>query len=183
MYPGVDGFLGTRASLMLDVVFLAMFAVLPVMGFSIWLVRYQRRFLWHKRIQLTLASVLGLTVLVFEVDMRLHGWRERAAASPYYAAMSPSRPLEQFVARCASILGFEQPPGWVWLSLWVHLVFAVTTAALWIWVVGGALWRFESPPEPGPHSRRHKLWGWLAAIDLTLTSLTGWIFYYLAFVA
>ena len=38
-YPGIDGFLGTRASLMLDVVFLAMFAVLPVMGWSIWKVR------------------------------------------------------------------------------------------------------------------------------------------------
>ena len=29
-FPGVDGFLGNRASLMLDVVFLAMFAVLDI---------------------------------------------------------------------------------------------------------------------------------------------------------
>ena len=36
--PGINGILGTRASLMLDVVFLAMFAILPVLAFSIWLV-------------------------------------------------------------------------------------------------------------------------------------------------
>lgn len=158
MYPGYDGFLGTRASLMLDVVFLAMFALLPVLAVSIWLVRSHRRFVWHKRIQLALASILGITVLVFEIDIRWHGWRERAMESPYY----------------------PQPVG---LSLAVHLVFAVSTALVWAWVVGRALARFPVPPEPGPHSPSHKFWGWLAAIDLTLTSLTGWVFYYLAFVA
>ena len=33
------GFLGTRGSLMLDVVFLAMFAVLPLLALSIYLVK------------------------------------------------------------------------------------------------------------------------------------------------
>ena len=64
-YSGIDGFLGTRASLMLDVVALAMLAVLPVLGFSIWLVRCRRLYAIHKRIQLTLASVLLLTVVAF----------------------------------------------------------------------------------------------------------------------
>ena len=39
-YPGIDGFLGTRASLMLDVVFLAMFAVIPTMAVSVHLVKH-----------------------------------------------------------------------------------------------------------------------------------------------
>lgn len=181
MYPGIDGFLGARASLMLDVVFLAMFAVLPVLGWSIWLVRVRRKYLWHKRIQLALAAVLGLTVLVFEVDIRLHGWRERAAASPYYQPVTDPGPISEFLF--VRLLGRSDAPGLVQVSLAVHLVFAVTTALLWIAVVTAALRRFPVPPEPAPHSRRHRLWGWLAAVDLALTSVTGWAFYYLAFVA
>ena len=34
-FHGINGFLGTRASIMLDVVFLAMFLVLPVLAWSI----------------------------------------------------------------------------------------------------------------------------------------------------
>ena len=181
MDSGIDGFLGTRASLMLDVVFLAMFAVLPVLGWSIWLVRTRRNFVWHKRVQLTVAAVLGATVLLFEIDMRLHGWRERALDSPYYPPlMSPEAWAQSPWAR---LLGTKTAPGWVDLSLVLHLLFAVTTAFVWTFVVVQALRRFPDPPEPGAHSVSHKRWGWLAAIDLLLTSLTGWLFYYLAFVA
>ena len=49
--PGLDGFLGTRASIMLDVVFVAMFAVLPVMTYSIMVVK-RTRFALHKTLQL-----------------------------------------------------------------------------------------------------------------------------------
>ena len=75
----IDGFLGTRASLMLDVVFLAMFAVLVILAISIFLVRNRRNFLWHKRIQLFLGLVLLITVTLFEADMRINGWLDRAA--------------------------------------------------------------------------------------------------------
>ena len=85
-FPGIDGFLGTRASLMLDVVFTAMFAVIPVMGASIALARYRHEWQWHKRIQLTLAIVLAIAVLAFEVDMRLlTDWQLRAEPSPYFS--------------------------------------------------------------------------------------------------
>lgn len=181
MYAGLNGFLGTRASLMLDVVFLAMFAVLPVLAWSIWLVRVRRNYRWHKRVQLALAAVLGGTVLLFELDMRLHGWRDRAVESPYYPPASDTPTWPQSLL--GRLTGLEHAPGWVDISLGVHLVFAVTTALLWIWVVVGALRRFPSPPEPAAYSARHKRWGWLAAIDLLLTSLTGWTFYYLAFAA
>jgi hypothetical protein len=181
MYPGLDGFLSTRASLMLDVVFLAMFAVVPVLGWSVWLVRVRRNYLWHKRVQLSLAAVLGVTVLVFEVDMRLHGWRERATASPYFGPMAdPGSGAEFMFVR---LLRCQQVPGLVNISLGIHLVFAVSTAVLWTVVVTRALRRFPSPPEPSAHSASHKRWGRLAAMDLVLTSVTGWIFYYLAFVA
>ena len=78
-FPGAEGFLGSRASLMLDVVFVAMLAVIPVMGWSIYQVRRRRRFALHKQVQLALAALLLVAVLAFEIDMRLYGWEERAA--------------------------------------------------------------------------------------------------------
>jgi putative membrane protein len=159
-YSGYDGFLGTRASFMLDVVFLAMFVVVPVLGWSVWLVRYRRNFSLHKRVQLALAGVLLVAVTAFEIDMQfLSKWEERAVRPP---ATTPSNN--------------------VYAALYVHLVFAVTTAALWVWVVVQALRRFAKPPAPGEHSRQHMLLGRVAALDMLLTAVTGWVFYWLAFV-
>ncbi|HVW45670.1 MAG TPA: DUF420 domain-containing protein, partial [Solirubrobacterales bacterium] len=66
-------------------------------------------------------------------------------------------------------------------SLGVHLLFAVTTALLWIFVMVRALRRFPCPPAPNDHSRSHIFWARLAAIDMLLTAVTGWAFYWLAF--
>ena len=156
--PGIDGFLGTRASLMLDVVFLAMFAVIPLMGWSIYLVKYQQRYLLHKRIQLILGVVLLVAVALFEADMRINGWEPRAPASPYFGT-------------------------WVPWTLTVHLCFAVTTALLWIFVIVQALRKFDHDPLPNAYSAAHMFWAKLAAIDMPMTAVTGWLFYWLAFVA
>ena len=159
MYPGIDGFLGTRASLMLDVVFVSMIAVIPLLLWSIGLVRYRQNYRLHKRLQVTLGLVLLVAVALFEFDMRfLTDWRQRAQPSPYYAT-------------------------WVFPSLYVHLFFAVPTAVLWVIVLVRALRRFANPPQPGPHSRQHVVWAWLAAVEMCLTALTGWVFYLLAFAA
>ena len=156
-YPGVNGFLGTRASLMMDLVFLAMFAVLPVLAWSIYQVKYRRRFALHKAVQLTLGAVLLVAVAAFEIDVRfISGWEERARPSPFYAS-------------------------WVYPSLYVHLVFSVSTAPLWIFVIVQALRKIPNPPGPSAYSRRHVFWGKLAALDMLLTSLTGWVFYWFAF--
>ena len=72
--------LPTRASVMLDVVFLAMFAVVPLLGWSIHSVRHRRNYALHKRVQLTLGAVLLVAVTCFELDMQLFtDWRARAA--------------------------------------------------------------------------------------------------------
>lgn len=157
-YPGIDGFLGTRASLMLDLVCLAMVGVLILLGLSVWLVKFRREFAWHKRLQLGLALALVVVVLLFEGDMRINGWQERAKASPYFAS-------------------------WVFPSLYVHLTFAVSSVALWAYVIAAALRRFDAPPTPNAYSPRHMFWARLAAFDMLLTALTGWLFYWLAFVA
>ncbi|MGI9457394.1 MAG: DUF420 domain-containing protein [Aeoliella sp.] len=164
-FPSIDGFLGTRASLMLDVVFIAMIVLIPTMALSIGLARFRREWKWHKRIQLALASVLLVALVAFEVDMQLlTEWELRAEPSPYFSAVAK----------------WSSPAG---IALAVHLLFAVPTAAVWIYVVSGALQRFPSPPTPNDYSRRHRLWGRIAAITMTMTAITGWIFYWLAFVA
>ena len=62
-------------------------------------------------------------------------------------------------------------------------MFAISTFALWLMVIVRALRNFPSPPTPGEHSRFHRRWGIIAAVDMVLTTLTGWTFYWLAFVA
>lgn len=163
-YPGIGGFLGSRGSLMLDVVFLAMFVVVPVLAVSVYCVKVQRRYDLHKKLQLVMASVLLIAVALFEADIRWYGWTHRAEASPYFDPANK----------------WGCPAG---ISLIVHLSFAVPTLVLWIVVVAQALRNFSRPPQPGAHSRWHAKWGWLAAIGMTMTAVTGWLFYWMAFVA
>src|SRR5262245_46630274 len=107
-----DGFLGTRASLMLDVVFLAMFAVIPVMGWSIYQVKFRQRYQLHKRVQLILAAILLVTIALFEMDVR--NWQERAAPGGKVSAT-------------------------VMTALSIHLCFAISTVVLWTFVIVQAL--------------------------------------------
>ena len=148
---------------MLDVVALAMVVVLPVLAFSVYLVKYRQQYALHKKIQLTLGAVLLVTVTLFELDMRIGGWWHRAEASPY--------------------IGAEGSTDWVIVALGIHLCFAVTTAILWVVVITRALAKFPKPPVPSAHSPWHRRYGMAAAIDMACTGVTGWIFYYLAFVA
>jgi putative membrane protein len=163
-FAGVGGFLGSRGSFMLDVVFLAMFVVVPVLLISIFLVKSRHQFTLHKRLQIITASVLLVAVLLFELDIRLNGWEHRAEPSPYFDAANK----------------WGCPVG---ISLIVHLSFAVPTLLMWIAVVVQALRNFSRPPLPGPHSQWHARWGWLAAMGMVMTAVTGWLFYWLAFVA
>lgn len=164
-FQGINGFLGSRAALMTDVVFLAMFVIVPVMVWSIQLVRRgptEANLVLHKRVQTILGVVLLVAVVAFEIDVRfISDWEERAEASPYY-----------------------QKDVWsvVWTALSIHLFFAVPTLVLWIVVIVRAYRNFDAVPRPNAHSRAHRFWARLAAIGMTMTAITGWIFYYLAFV-
>jgi putative membrane protein len=158
-FPGVDGFLGSRASFGMDVVLVGLWALLPVLGWSIHLVRNRRNYTAHKRLQLLIAAALLAAIIVFEIDVRiLSDWRLRAAPSPSW-------------------------PIGVLATLGIHLVFAISTLVLLVTVLWGAWRQFPTPPRPAPHSPRHRLLGRLAAIDLILTAVTGTFFYWLAFVS
>jgi len=155
---GIDGFLGTRASVGMDVVLVGLWLLLPVLAWSIVLVR-RGRYATHKMLQLVIAGALLAAIIVFEIDVRLvSDWRARARTSPWW-------------------------PGGVLGALGVHLVFSISTVGLLGWVLWEALRRFPSPPAPGAHGPRHRRFARLAAVDLLLTPVTGTIFYWLAFVA
>jgi putative membrane protein len=159
--PGIDGLfvgLGSRGSLGMDVVLVGLIALLPVLAWSIMAVR-RGKYLLHKRLQLVIVALLALAIVFFEIDIRLlSDWRARARPSGFW------------------------PAGVFW-SLGIHLVFAISTLVLWVWVLWEALSRFPNPPHPAGHGPRHRVMARIAALDLAATAITGFIFYWLAFVA
>ncbi len=159
-----QGFLGYGATFMLDLVVCALVFVVPVLGFSIFVTRYRRDFIWHRRLQLFLAGVLLAAVVAFEVDVQVvhHGWEN---------IVRQSRPDIS-----ASAFDFARK------LLHVHLVFAVSTPLLWALTIGLALRYFPNPPAPSRHSPLHWWLGWTSALDLAMTSATGLLFYYFTFV-
>ncbi len=160
----ITGFLPWRAPFMLDLIVIAMVFVLIALAWSVFSVKYRHRYQRHKVTQLCVTGGLLILLLFFEIDIQFfEPWRQRADASPYYDAATRS--------------------GLVVYSLWIHLFFATTTLALWLTIIVQALSHFPNPPRPNQHSGFHARWGMVAAIDMVLTAVTGWVFYFLAFVA
>ena len=106
-FPGIDGFLGTRASLMLDVLFLAMFAIVLYWAGAFCRSSFDTRYRLHKWVQVVLGAVL--------CDGR--GVRNR------HSAARLGRPA-------AGAIG-GHPAASVFTALYIHLVFALTTVVLW----------------------------------------------------
>ena len=159
-----NGFLGYNATFMLDLVVCALVLVVPILAASIFLVKVQRSYVWHRRLQLLLAAVLLFAVA---------GVRTRCAGrAPRLAKHRPS------VAPEIAPADFD----FIRKVLYVHLLFAISTPLLWAVTISLALSRFGNRPAPSAHSRWHKRLGWTSAIDLAMTSVTGLLFYYFAFV-
>ena len=161
-----NGFLGHNASFMLDVVVCAVVLVVPVLLVSLYLVKVRRNYRWHRNLQVFLGVTLLFAVAAFEVDMQIvHGGWENIVNKP------GERPLS------------SEMMSLVRMVLRIHLIFAISTPVLWATTLTLALKRFPSPPAPAAHSRLHKTLGWMSTVDLVLTSFTGLMFYYMAFVA
>ncbi len=155
-----NGFLPNRATWMLDFVALAMVGVLLALSFSIFQVHSRNNPKAHRTIQLGTAMVLLVALVAFEVDMQyLTDWRELAKPSPFYES------------------------GVVSIVLWIHLAFAIPTPFVWGGVIGFAVLRFRGGFQAGDFNKSHRTWGWIASLFMAMTSLTGWVFYWLAFVA
>ena len=158
-----DGFLGYQTSFMLDAVVVALVLVVPVLVYSLYSVKFGRHYARHRNLQMALAIALLVAVLAFEIDLHLvqGGWENVARKG---------RPLS------------DEQMNFIRRMLRVHLIFAGSTPFLWATTIAFALRWMPKPPQPSPHSKLHKTLGWLSTLDLVLTSVTGLIFYYIAFV-
>lgn len=145
---------------MLDFVVVAMLGVTLVLGYSIYQIRVKKNPIWHRNIQIATAIVLTVALVAFEIDVRFFtDWRELADHSPFYES------------------GFTD-----W-CLWVHLLFAIPTPIVWAVVIFMGLRRFRTGFSQGEYNRVHRISGRVAAAFMVLTAVTGWVFYYVAFVA
>lgn len=157
-----DGFLGYPTSVMLDVVACALVVVVPTLLFSLYAVKVRRNYRLHKHLQITLGVVLLIVVGLFETDMQIQGGISGILAK----RPRPLSPDEQSF--------FDG-------LLKVHLCFAISTVFLWGATLILALKRIPDPPAPCAHSKLHKPLGWLSAVDITLTAVTGLMVYYFGF--
>ena len=148
---------------MLDIVACALVLVVPLLVFSIYQVKVHRRYTLHKRLQILLGALLLVAVGLFEIDMRWQGG-VRGILAKRTVPLTPDQ--NDFFYRV----------------LVVHLFFAVSTVFLWSATLILALRRMPKPPAPCPHSALHKRLGWLSALDITATSVTGLLVYYYGFV-
>lgn len=162
-----NGFLGYDASFMLDFVVTSLVAIVPVLLYSLAVVKYQRNYRLHRNLQLIIGLILLVAVTSFEVDVQLlhGGWANIVNKNPD----SPRLTGE----------AFEH----VQQVLRIHLIFAISTPFVWATTLILAWKHFDRSPRPGRHSRVHKVLGWVSVVDLVLTAVTGIWFYYIAFVA
>ncbi len=149
---------------MLDFVVSALVLIVPLVLFSLFLVKIKKNYTGHRNLQILLGIVLLAAVSAFEIDMRMQGgWQEIVA----------KREIPFDATQMTEVRNI----------LYVHLVFAITTPFLWVLTMFLALKNFPSPPVPTGHSKVHKLLGWCATIDLVMTSVTGLFWYYKAFIS
>ena len=141
---------------MLDFVSIAMVFILPILTWSLFVVRAQKNYALHRRIQITTGCVLLVAVLLFEIDVRVNGWRHLAKPSPFYDT-------------------------WLFPFLYVHLFCAVSAALTWTYTLTFAIKRKPTPATM--LAQRHRRNGWISVVFMYLTSITGWVFYWMAFVA
>ncbi len=147
MFP--RGFLGTRGDLLMDIVIVALVAVVPIVFYN-WRLARTGRYPLHKTMQISLAVLLGAVVGLFEYNLRLQGGIFEATAASSYAG--------------TGTLNF-----WIYL----HTFFAITTIFIWIGLIAVSLRRFPNPPVPGAFSGRHRFWGRLGMIWMLVTGVTS----------
>lgn len=147
MFPG--GFLGTRADLLMDIVIVALVAVVPIVLYN-WRLARNGEYARHKAMQIALATLLALVVALFEYNLRLQGGIFVATAASSYA-------------------GTATLNAWIYL----HTFFAITTVIVWIVLIVRSLRRFPKPPAPNDFSATHRAWGRIGMVWMLLTGITA----------
>ncbi len=144
------GFLGTDADLLMDIVVSSLVVVLPLLGLSYRWVR-ARHYRRHRDLMIGLAGTLAVVVTLFEIDVRMAG-----------GAFG--------LAQHSSLAG-SSLMAW---SICIHLALATSTTLLWGALILVSWRRFPKPPQPDESfSTKHRFWGQLGVVLMTLTGITG----------
>lgn len=137
MFP--KGFLGTRADLLCDIVFLSTMATPFVLAYAIRLARAGKH-RQHRALQTGLLSVLLVAVVLFELDVRLSGGSGSLMRGSSYAGTGQLKAL-----------------------VLAHVGGNVVTFFAWLYLVVASWRRFETA-LPGGFSARHRRLGrWVFA--------------------
>jgi hypothetical protein len=150
--------LGTRADLVVDLVYLVTLAAPLVAYLGLRLVRSGRQHA-HRRVQTFLFATCVLAVVALEIRIRF------ASGSGGLMQHSPYAGSRLF-----------------WAVMIVHILGAIVTYALWGWLVFASR-RRHGTILPGAFSRRHKRVGLIVIGGICFTTLSATVVYFLVFVA
>lgn len=156
-YHGIDGFLGSRASTAYDIAFLLELIIIPLLVTSLELLLVRRQYGAHKKLQLVITALFAIAVGVFAFEFFAYDWRERVTDD------------------IATI------PGITYMTLNIHLAFLSISAVMWFVLLVQAFRKIPSPPESCEFGSTYIFWLVLLALQLFISTLTGWEFYLLAF--
>ncbi len=147
-----EGFLGTRADIIIDVV-MTVSGFLPALMMFTFYLAAKGKYQLHRNMQLALLLIVTVLVVSLEVDVRSGALQAAAAMSAYHDT---------------SILR---------LLFIIHLIFAITSFVGWIWLVIKSSKIY--PKRFGTFN--HKKWGKILFVDIVLTVITGWMMYLMVF--
>jgi len=151
----MSGFLGTDAPFMMDVVMVALLVINPALFWSIQQAK-RGKIQLHRKIQIALSLILLVAVVLFELEIRMANG-------------------------IVNIIGAERFTTLFQTTLYIHIFFSVTTSIIWAVVCIKAVKLYTPNGFPEHYINKHKRWGMIGALDLLLTTLTGFFVYYLGF--
>lgn len=149
----IQGFLGTRADIIVDTVIVAS-ALLPFYMMYTFYLAAKGKIALHKRLQEIALFAVAFLVIALEADVQFSNLSEVSALSGYHGTTELT------------------------VVFVIHLIFAVSTFIGWTWLVfkSGRIY-----PE-GFGEFNHKKWGKIIFADIIMTAVTGWILYAMVFI-
>ena len=152
-----QGFLGTNADLLMDIVLVSFALILPALVFS-WRIARKKNYSGHKKTQLVLGGGLAFVVVLFEADLSLSGGIFELTKASSYA-------------------------GTAVLKAWIygHTVVAILTSISWLVLTIWSLRRFDKPPRPSDFSKTHRRLGISGMLLMMATGLSAFPLYYYGF--
>ena len=155
MFP--QGFFGTRADLMMDIVIVAFMIIMPILFVS-WRKARANNYATHSKIQIGLSIVLAIAVILFETDLKLSGGMAELTKDSVY---------------------FDTNTLNYWM--WGHTLVAIITTLLWIVLMTLSIKKFKLPPKTNAFRNVHRPLGFTTMAFMYATGLSSFPLYYYGF--